>query len=46
MAAIKISGKEYNLRMDIYAMEQIEKEYGDLKDALRAFRGRNGRSAW
>lgn len=40
MAAIKISGKEYNLRMDIYAMEQIEKEYGDLKDALRAFRGK------
>ena len=40
MAAIKISGKEYNLRMDIYAMEKIEKEYGDLKDALRAFRGK------
>ena len=40
MAAIKINGKEYNLRMDIHAMEQIEKEYGDLKDALRAFRGK------
>ena len=40
MAAITISGKEYILRMDIYAMEQIEKEYGDLKDALRAFRGK------
>ena len=37
MAEIRIKRKTYNLRMDIYAMEQIEKEYGDLRDALRAF---------
>ena len=40
MAKIIISGKEYDLRMDIHAMERIEKEFGDLRDALRTFRGK------
>lgn len=40
MASIKISGKVYDLRMDIHAMEQIEKEFGDMREALRAFRGK------
>lgn len=38
MAKIKIDGREYMLRMDIYAMEKLEKEYGDLKSALELFR--------
>ena len=38
MAEIRINRKTYNLRMDIHAMEQIEKEFGDLRDALQAFR--------
>ena len=38
MAEIRIKRKTYDLRMDIHAMEQIEKEYGDLRDALRAFK--------
>ena len=37
MAEIRISGKRYDLRMDIHAMERIETEFGDLRDALRAF---------
>jgi hypothetical protein len=40
MASIVIKGKKYDLRMDIHAMERIEKEFGDLRDALRAFRGK------
>lgn len=38
MAKITINGTEYDLFMGLWAMEQIEKEYGDLKDALTAFR--------
>ena len=38
MAAIRIKKRTYDLRMDIHAMEQIEKEFGDLRDALTAFR--------
>lgn len=41
MAVIKISGKEYALRMDVNAMEKIEDEFGDLKEALKAFRARD-----
>jgi len=38
MAKIVIGGKEYDLRMSLWASEQIEKEYGDLKDALQKFK--------
>ena len=38
MAKIRISGTEYDLYMGQWAMEQIEKEYGDMKEALAAFR--------
>lgn len=41
MATIKISGKEYDLRMDVNAMEKIEEEFGDLKEALKAFRSKS-----
>ena len=40
MARIISNKKAYELRMDVYAMEKIEKEFGDLKEALRAFRGK------
>ena len=38
MASIIINGKEYGLRFDLYAMEQIEEEFGSVKavfDTLR-----------
>lgn len=38
MAKITIKGVTYNLRMTLWASEQIENEFGDLKDALRKFR--------
>ena len=44
MASIKIRGREYPLRMDLHAMEAIEKEYGDIKGAMEEFRNRNGRT--
>lgn len=38
MAKIVIKGQEYDLRMSLWASEQIEKEYGDLKEALQKFK--------
>ena len=38
MAKIVIKGVEYDLRMSLWASEQIENEYGDLKEALQKFR--------
>lgn len=38
MAKITIKGVEYDLRMGLWAGEQIEKEYGDLQQALQQFR--------
>lgn len=38
MAKITIKGVEYDLRMSLWASEQIEKGYGDLKEALQKFR--------
>lgn len=32
-------GKDFNLLLSVYAMEQIEKEFGDMKSALEKFRG-------
>ena len=34
MASITIKGKEYGLRFDLYAMEQIEDEFGSVKNAF------------
>ena len=34
MAKVTIGGKEYSLRMDLYAMEQIEDEFGSVKEAF------------
>ena len=38
MAKVTIKGTEYDLRMSLWASEQIENEFGDLKEALQAFR--------
>lgn len=38
MASIKIRDKEYGLRFDLYAMEQIEEEFGSVKDAFDQLR--------
>ena len=38
MAKITIKGVTYNLRMTLWASEQIENEFGDLKKALTSFR--------
>ena len=38
MAKIKIQGREYDLRMSLWASDQIEKEYGDIQEALKKFR--------
>ena len=37
MAKVKAQGREYELRMSLWATEQIENKYGDLKDALKKF---------
>lgn len=38
MASITINGKEYGLRFDLYAMEQIEEVYGGVKTAFDTLR--------
>lgn len=38
MARIVIKGQEFDLRMTLWASEQIENEFGDLKEALTRFR--------
>lgn len=43
MASITIKGTEYKLRMDLHAMQVIEDEYGDLKNAFEAFRNQGGK---
>ena len=36
MAKVVFGGKEYGLRMDLYAMEMIEEEFGSIKSAFEA----------
>ena len=38
MASIEINGKVYGLRFDLYAMEQIEEEFGSVKNVFDAFK--------
>ena len=44
MASITIGGKEYPLKFDMYAMEQVEDEFGGIKAMFDAIRGENGQS--
>ena len=36
MAKVTVNGKEYDLRFDLDALEQVEQEYGSLKGLLQA----------
>lgn len=38
MAKVKISGKEYDLRMSLWASDRIQEEYGDIQQAMNKFR--------
>ena len=38
MASITINGKEYGLRFDMYAMEQVEEEFGSVKNIFDEMR--------
>ena len=38
MANVTVNGKEYGLRFDMYAMEQIEEEFGGVKAAFDTLR--------
>ena len=38
MVKLKIGEKEYGLRMDMYAMEMIEEEFGGLKEMFEKLR--------
>ena len=44
MASFEIKGKVYPLKFDMYAMEQIEDEFGGVKAMYEAMRGENGKS--
>ena len=44
MASFTIGGKTYPLKFDMYAMEQIEEEFGGVKEMYEAMRGNNGKS--
>ena len=39
MASIEINGKVYGLRFDLYAMEQIEEEFGSVKNVFDVLKG-------
>ena len=43
MASINIKGKEYPLRFDMYAMEQIENEFGGIREMFECMRGGEGK---
>lgn len=38
MASITVNGKEYGLRFDLYAMEQVEETFGSVKGAFDGLR--------
>lgn len=42
---IVISGKKYELRMSLWASEQIEQKYGDLQEALKTFQSMDTKNA-
>ena len=39
MASVIVKGKEYPLRFDLYAMEQIEEEFGSIKIVFEVMNG-------
>ena len=43
MASIKIKEKVYPLRFDMYAMEQVEEEFGGIRPMFESMRGGEGK---
>ena len=43
MVKLKVGDKEYGLRMDMYAMEMIEEEFGGLKEMLEKMKDGSSR---
>ena len=43
MASLEINGKNYPLRFDMYAMEQVEEEFGGIRSMFESMRGSEGR---
>jgi len=43
MASIIVKGKEYPLRFDMYAMEQVEEEFGGIRPMFESMRGGEGK---
>lgn len=41
MTKVTLGGKTYELAMSLYAMDKIEEEFGDLREAITKFRGKN-----
>ncbi len=41
-AEVRLNGQLYRLRFDLYALEQIEDEYGGIREAFAALRGGKG----
>lgn len=41
---LKIDGREYGLRMDLYAMEGIEEEFGGMKEMFEEVQKGSGKS--
>jgi len=44
MASIIVKGTKYDLRFDLYALEQIEEEFGGVKQMYESLRGAEGKS--
>ena len=39
MVKLKVGDKEYGLRMDLYALEMIEEEYGSMQEVMEKIKG-------
>ena len=44
MVKLKIGEKEYGLRLDMYAMEQIEEEFGTMQEMFEKIQSRGSKS--
>lgn len=44
MAGIRINGRDYDLRLNLWAMQRIEEKYGDAQEALKKFREKRSMS--
>ena len=44
MIKLRVEGREYGLRMDLYAMEQIEEEFGGMKEMFERIKWNSGKA--